>query len=201
LFQFIDGTAKKYGLTDPYDPVASTRAAIRLAKDNIKATGARDGAEMYMAHQWGAGGFNKMRNADPNASVASVLGAKAAKNNAMGGMTVAQGLEYWRNKFNKGATQAAPTPPTTLLANNTSQVPVVQDGGNVLIPTTQPEADLFGRVHKAGLPPEQEAQYAKASSMIAGAQQLLKGSDDIFGDFASAPGPLDNELLDLIDTV
>jgi hypothetical protein len=80
-------------------------------------------------------------------------------------------------------------------------VPVVQDGGNVLIPTTQPEADLFGRVHKAGLPPEQEAQYAKASSMIAGAQQLLKGGDDIFGDFASAPGPLDNELLDLIDTV
>ena len=104
LFQFIDSTAKAYGLNNVYDPVESTRAAIRLAKDNIKATGAKDGAEMYMAHQWGSGGFNKMKNANPNASVASVLGEAAAKNNAMGGMTVAQGLDYWRNKFNGTST-------------------------------------------------------------------------------------------------
>ena len=104
LFQFIDSTAKNYGLKNVYDPVESTRAAIRLAKDNIKATGAKDGAEMYMAHQWGSGGFNKMKNANPNASVASVLGASAAKNNAMAGMTVAQGLDYWRNKFNGTST-------------------------------------------------------------------------------------------------
>ena len=104
LFQFIDSTAKDYGLKNVYDPVESTRAAIRLAKDNIKATGAKDGAEMYMAHQWGSGGFNKMKNANPNASVESVLGASAAKNNAMAGMTVAQGLDYWRNKFNGTST-------------------------------------------------------------------------------------------------
>lgn len=104
LFQFIDSTAKNYGLNNVYDPVESTRAAIRLAKDNIKATGAKDGAEMYMAHQWGSGGFNKMKNANPNASVESVLGASAAKNNAMAGMTVAQGWDYWRNKFNGTST-------------------------------------------------------------------------------------------------
>ena len=104
LFQFIDSTAKNYGLNNVYDPVESTRAAIRLAKDNIKATGAKDGAEMYMAHQWGSGGFNKMKNANPNASVESVLGVSAAKNNAMAGMTVAQGLDYWRNKFNGTST-------------------------------------------------------------------------------------------------
>ena len=104
LFQFVDSTAKNYGLKNVYDPVESTRAAIRLAKDNIKATGAKDGAEMYMAHQWGTGGFNKMKNANPNASVESVLGASAAKNNAMAGMTVAQGLDYWRNKFNGTST-------------------------------------------------------------------------------------------------
>ena len=104
LFQFIDSTAKDYGLNNVYDPVESTRAAIRLAKDNIKATGAKDGAEMYMAHQWGSGGFNKMKNANQNASVESVLGASAAKNNAMAGMTVAQGLDYWRNKFNGTST-------------------------------------------------------------------------------------------------
>ena len=104
LFQFIDSTAKNYGLKNVYDPVESTRAAIRLAKDNIKATGAKDGAEMYMAHQWGSGGFNKMKNANPNASVESVLGASAAKNNAMAGMTVAQGWDYWRNKFNGTST-------------------------------------------------------------------------------------------------
>ena len=104
LFQFIDSTAKNYGLNNVYDPVESTRAAIKLAKDNIKATGAKDGAEMYMAHQWGSGGFNKMKNANPNASVASVLGESAAKNNAMAGMTVAQGMDYWRNKFNGTST-------------------------------------------------------------------------------------------------
>ena len=102
LFQFTNGTAKTYGLKNVYDPLESTRAAIRLAKDNIKATGARDGADIYMAHQWGSGGFNKMKNADPNASVESVLGVDAARNNAMGGMTVAQGKAFWRNKFNGG---------------------------------------------------------------------------------------------------
>ena len=34
LFQFIDGTAKQYGLSDKFNPAAATDAAARLAADN-----------------------------------------------------------------------------------------------------------------------------------------------------------------------
>lgn len=61
LFQFIPSTAGQYGLANPNDPIAATRAAAKLMKDNRAAL--RDalgreptGAELYLAHQQGAAG-------------------------------------------------------------------------------------------------------------------------------------------------
>lgn len=198
LFQFIDSTAKRYGLQDVYDPVESTRAAIRLAKDNIKATGASTGADMYMAHQWGADGYNKMRKADPNAPVESVLGKDAAKNNAMAGMTVAQGLDFWRNKFNRGS-GATQDPMQALLASQPN-VPAVQDGQNLLVPTTQPEADMFGKVVQAAIPDAAKTMWAKAASMVAGAQAALKDTGSIFDGVASTQSPIDDDIMALIES-
>ena len=180
LFQFIDSTAKNYGLKNVYDPVESTRAAIRLAKDNIKATGAKDGAEMYMSHQWGAGGFNKMKNANPNASVESVLGEKAAKNNAMAGMTVAQGIEFWRNKFNGGKYKGSAdkyTPTQTAQAQpelNTQYAQVALPDFSINSPSS-----IFGNQ------PNLQPMDAGQASYVNSRQQMLDTNFDNPQDFQS----------------
>jgi len=49
-----------------------------------------DLTRIYMAHQQGLGGALKILEADPNAAIESIIGAAAARNNAFGGLTVAQ---------------------------------------------------------------------------------------------------------------
>ena len=77
LFQFLDGTARQYGLTNKYDPQASAAAAAKFAKDNASglqsALGrAPTGAELYLAHNQGLGGARQLL-ANPNASALSIL--------------------------------------------------------------------------------------------------------------------------------
>lgn len=60
-FQFIDSTARQYGLTDRYDINQSSDAAARLTRDNaghLRRALGRDPTpgELYLAHQQGAGG-------------------------------------------------------------------------------------------------------------------------------------------------
>lgn len=103
MFQFIDSTAKQYGLTDKTDPFASADAAARFAADNraylAKALGREPTAgELYLAHQQGAGGAAKLLAAG-NAPAASVVGADAAGLNGGAGMTAADFAGKWTGKF------------------------------------------------------------------------------------------------------
>jgi hypothetical protein len=64
IFQFTKGTARQYGLIDRTDPVASTDAAARLAADNKRILQSKLGrepsdAELYLAHQQGAGALRR----------------------------------------------------------------------------------------------------------------------------------------------
>jgi len=103
-FQFLSGTAKQYGLTNPNDPAASADAAARLTLDNKAALTQALGreptpGELYLAHQQGAGGAIKLLQ-NPNAPVESVIGAQAARNNAATpGMTAGQFTNKWAGKF------------------------------------------------------------------------------------------------------
>lgn len=109
LFQFIDSTAKQYGLKDKFDPVASTDAAARLASDNArvlkKSLGREPQAwELYLAHQQGAGGASKLLS-NPSAKAVDIVGREAVVNN--GGhadMTAGEFVRIWANKYteNKG---------------------------------------------------------------------------------------------------
>lgn len=117
LFQFLDGTAAQYGLKNKFDPVASAEAAARLTADNAstlsRALGrAPDGAELYLAHQQGAGGaLNILR--DPNGP------ARGANFDLNGGVGQTKGAfaDAWRRKFEGGPAMvlpdaaAGPTPP------------------------------------------------------------------------------------------
>jgi hypothetical protein len=103
LFQFIDSTAKSYGLSNKYDAAQSADAAARLWKDN-KDTLTRSlgreptNGELYLAHQQGpAGALKIIRN--PDASVASTVGKSAAHLNAGAGLTNRQFVDLWTRRM------------------------------------------------------------------------------------------------------
>lgn len=107
LYQFTEGTAKQYGLTDPFDPVASTDAMVRFTKDNqaqLRKVLGREptGEELYMAHQQGATGALRVIQGDPQANAVSVLGREQVLNN--GGnenMTLQEFKDKWAAKYNQ----------------------------------------------------------------------------------------------------
>ncbi len=106
LFQFIDSTWGKYGGgASKFDPAAATDAAARLARDNqqyLTRTLGRDvtPAELYLAHQQGAGGAAKILS-NPDAAASSIVGGKAvALNGGTPGMTAGDLAGLWAGKFN-----------------------------------------------------------------------------------------------------
>lgn len=115
-FQFIDSTARQYGLTNKYDWAQSTDAASRLARDNMailsRALGrSPTGAELYLAHQQGAGGAAKLLS-NPNARAADVVGADAVRlNGGDANMSAGQFANIWLNKFNRTSGGSAPSAP------------------------------------------------------------------------------------------
>lgn len=119
-FQFINSTAKQYGLTNPTDPASSADAAARLTLDNKAALTTALGreptpGELYLAHQQGAGGASKILG-NPNAPIEVVVGTDAARlNGAAPGMTAGQFAQKWTGKF--GDTPAAALPAAPAASN------------------------------------------------------------------------------------
>lgn len=107
LFQFIDGTAAKYNLTNPFDGRANAEAAARLWKDNeaglTKTLGRTPTAgEMYLAHQQGLDGATKLLT-NPDANASSLVGGSAVSlNGGNDSMTGRQFAQLWTNKFDGG---------------------------------------------------------------------------------------------------
>lgn len=114
LFQFVDGTAKQYGLRNRFDPYEAADAGARLLKDNaayLRRQLKREPTvgELYLAHQQGAGGAVKLLS-NPNATAASVVGAQAVRlNGGQPGMTAGQFANLWIKKA--GAGYAMPRTP------------------------------------------------------------------------------------------
>lgn len=106
-FQFIDSTARQYGLTNKNDLGASADAAARLAADNrevlVRTLGREPtAAELYLAHQQGAGGAAKLLS-NPNAPAASLVGQDAVRlNGGDASMTAQQFAGKWLGKFDNG---------------------------------------------------------------------------------------------------
>lgn len=106
LFQFIDDTAKQYGLKNRFDPVQASDAGARLMKDNASYLGnilgrAPNVGELYLAHQQGAGGAGKLL-ANPNARAVDIVGEKAVRlNGGNPNMTAGEFANIWMSKANK----------------------------------------------------------------------------------------------------
>lgn len=112
LFQFIDSTARQYGLSNKFDAAQSADAAARLMRDNatyLRKTLNREptAGELYLAHQQGAGGAAKLL-ANPNALAVDVIGYEAVRlNGGAPGMTAGQFAEKWTRKMD-GASAKLP---------------------------------------------------------------------------------------------
>lgn len=158
LFQFMPDTAAQYGLTDPNDPVASTHAAVQLAKDNQKYLRGQlgrepEGWELYLAHQQGMGGAANILKGDPNARAVDVLGREQVlKNGGNEGMTLGEFQNKWRNKYNGlettpiGAIESAPlTPVSSGLVYEEKEIS--SDGG-------------ASKAQQSGIPPETASRMA-----------------------------------------
>lgn len=116
LFQFLKGTARDYGLANPFDPEQATDAAARLARDNAAALRRALGrdptdSELYLAHQQGAGGAAKILT-NPNAPMESLVGEEAARLNGGAGLTAAQFAAKYGARFDGTASAFAPTQPS-----------------------------------------------------------------------------------------
>lgn len=105
-FQFIDSTAKQYGLKDRFDPVQASDAAARLTRDNAavltKALGrAPTAGELYLAHQQGSGGASKLLS-NPNARAVDIVGRDAVRlNGGDENMTALSFANKWINKADR----------------------------------------------------------------------------------------------------
>ncbi len=114
-FQFVPSTADRMGV-NPRDLYSSADGAGRLAAESARylRTGlGRDptAAELYLAHQQGAGGAMKLLT-NPNENAASLVGTKAIiQNGGREDMTAAQFVQMWANKFDgtKGTTTSIPS--------------------------------------------------------------------------------------------
>lgn len=110
LFQFIDGTARQYGLTNRFDPDQASDAAARLTRDNITALSRALGrqptvGEIYLAHQQGAQGAIRLLTAPAPQLASAVVGRDAVRLN--GGnpdtMTARDFAAQWVNRANARA--------------------------------------------------------------------------------------------------
>jgi len=200
MFQFMPATAKQYGLTDPMDATASADAAARLAADN-KASLSRalgrdvSDAELYLAHQQGAGGAAKLL-ANANAPAVSIVGRQAViQNGGSPDMTAGQFAQLWTDKYNKRAgVQVASADPTQAMAYAAQQQaqpgpaqtaidPASAPMPPVRPPELTPSDSPFGALSSAGLAPDAKAKLNTAMA----AQQAAPTQDE--GDDKETPAP------------
>lgn len=114
LYQFIDSTARQYGLENRFDPTQAADAGARLARDNARHLQGVLGrsptaGELYLAHQQGAGGASRLLR-DPNARAVDIVGAEAVRlNGGNPNMTAGEFAQLWTQKADSLVGTGAPT--------------------------------------------------------------------------------------------
>lgn len=104
LFQFIDSTAKEYGVKNPLDPMQALEGVKRFTAANRGVLVAELGreptqGELYLAHQQGPGGAVKLLS-NPDAKAVDVVGKKQVKlNGGDENMTAGEFANKWISKF------------------------------------------------------------------------------------------------------
>lgn len=113
LYQMTRADWKDFGSGDVFDPAANAQAGARMTAANVAALKAAGfdptPANIYLAHFAGPTGARRLLQANPSASVASVLSPEAVKANPfLANMTVAD-MQNWAAR-KMGAQEIAPMP-------------------------------------------------------------------------------------------
>lgn len=196
LFQFIDGTARQYGLADRYDPVQATDAAARLARDNaaiLKRTLGRDptAGELYLAHQQGAGGAVKLLS-NPDAPAEAIVGSAAARLNGGAGLTAGQLAQKWTAKIDGGQPSQGGNPALAYAATrgrdpraNMPAPDATQAMGQMQMPSRQMPPDLSNSpdggardfmLRQAGMAPDMQPSGPQGGGGGQSLVQMLMGA-------------------------
>lgn len=119
LFQFMPGTARQYGLTNPMDAVASSNAAAALTAANTQRLANALGrqptpGEIYLAHQQGVSGAIALIE-NPDAPASSLVNFQAIYQNLPRNMqaqartmTASQFASYWGGKIDNAISTIPP---------------------------------------------------------------------------------------------
>jgi hypothetical protein len=174
-FQFINSTARQYGLRNKYDWGQATDAATRLASDNAsvlrRALGRNPtGAELYLAHQQGSAGAAKLL-ASPNARAVDIVGRDAVRlNGGNANMTAQQFANLWLKKYDREAARLG-------LGGGAPAAPRQIDLGGF-------NAGAAGAVGFAGSPGQDTIMGQQGSDVLSGGEDAGGLS---FGTLATAP--------------
>lgn len=150
LGQFSADTAKSVGITDRTNPNQSIAGIQRYAAQNAQILSRVLGrpptdAELYLAHQQGAGGASKLL-ANPTAPAASIVGSAAViQNGGTQGMSSAEYIAMWAHKFGGTAPQGLPA----------AAVNGDQQADAIAAAALQPAAEVPAQPPAADLPPAQ----------------------------------------------
>jgi len=103
LYQFIPSTARAYGLRNPYDPNQAIAAVIKFTKANAKILSGAGiqvtGANLYLAHQQGAGGAIALyRSATRGTPLDRTIRRNISANGGKG-MSAQQFIDFWKKNY------------------------------------------------------------------------------------------------------
>jgi hypothetical protein len=148
-FQFTGPTAKQYGLSNPFDPIASANAAARLAADNSKFLAGGLGrdptaGELYLAHQQGAAGALNLLT-HPDAPATDIVGrAAVVQNGGSPDMTAAQFANLWTSRFNAVSPNSSSDATVLRMADNGAPGNAQGNQSNGILVGPQPSDDARG---------------------------------------------------------
>lgn len=152
LFQFVDSTAREYGLTGSKrnDPAAQADAAARMMATNARSLSRTLGrepnaGELYLAHQQGLGGASALlRNPNRPAIdvLADVYGSREKAQNAIrqnggqAGQSAGQFANRWIDKANRTAQMIPPASVPNMVASQLDTSPSQTMTGRSNAPTS-----------------------------------------------------------------
>ena len=103
LYQFMPSTAKAYGLRNPYNPTDAIRAVIKLTKANATALQRAglepSGANLYLAHQQGAGGVIILYSSILKGRPLSRIIRRNIDANGGKGLSAKEFVDKWKTKY------------------------------------------------------------------------------------------------------
>lgn len=207
LFQFTDGTAARYGLTNKFDAIANADAGARLTKDNIEGLRRDLGreptpGEIYLAHFGGYGVAEKLGQASADTPTSTIFSpqAIAANRSILAGKTAGQ-VRDWADRKMANAIKA--TGGTSRPEWFTSQSPDKQLQLEQMAQQRQAQIDSRAaaqdKANQAAIRDDYNLRIATSDPTLT-RQQILDDPSVDNGDKATLINSLNAKLKDTVDT-